>query len=143
MNLSVETPQIGTTAAHAAVAAAVNHARSLGITINAAVTDGSGTLMAFLRMNGAFLHSIDIALDKAYTAASFGLPTSKWSGVIGDDQLLPIGLNPRPSAASASPAVRPSRTKPAPAPACKPWAWFESPPPLFTMKQFHNFINGE
>ncbi|KAB7628850.1 GlcG/HbpS family heme-binding protein [Verminephrobacter eiseniae] len=95
MNLSVETPQIGTTAAHAAVAAAVNHARSLGITINAAVTDGSGTLMAFLRMNGAFLHSIDIALDKAYTAASFGLPTSKWSGVIGDDELLRIGLNRR------------------------------------------------
>src|SRR6218665_2870806 len=102
MNLSVETPQIGTTAAHPplaapvnhppslpgrapltrrpmtlpadppklapgapppAGAAAVNHARSLGITINAAVTDGSGTLMAFLRMNGAFLHSIDIALD--------------------------------------------------------------------------------
>src|SRR6218665_760475 len=95
MNRSVETPQVCTTAAHGAVAAAVNHARSLGITINAAVTDGSGTLMAFLRMNGAFLHSIDIALDKAYTAASFGLPTSKWSGVIGDDELLRIGLHRR------------------------------------------------
>ncbi|QLD50982.1 heme-binding protein, partial [Paraburkholderia fungorum] len=30
---------------------------------------------AFLRMPGAPLHSIDIAIDKAYTAASFGLPT--------------------------------------------------------------------
>lgn len=95
MSLSVDTAQIGTTAAHAAVAAAVGHARTLGIAINVAVTDGSGTLMAFLRMNGAFLHSIDIAIDKAYTAASFGFPTSKWGGVIGDDELLRIGLNQR------------------------------------------------
>jgi uncharacterized protein GlcG (DUF336 family) len=95
MSLSVDTAQIGTTAAHAAVAAAVEHARTLGIAINVAVVDGSGTLMAFLRMNGAFLHSIDIAIDKAYTAASFGFPTSKWGGVIGDDELLRIGLNRR------------------------------------------------
>ena len=95
MSLSVDTPQIGTTAAHAAVAAAVEHARTLGIAINVAVVDGSGTLMAFLRMNGAFLHSIDIAIDKAYTAASFGFPTSRWGGVIGDDELLRIGLNRR------------------------------------------------
>lgn len=95
MSLSVDTAQIGTTAAHAAVAAAVEHARTLGIAINVAVVDGSGTLMAFLRMNGAFLHSIDIAIDKAYTAASFGFPTSKWGGVIGDDELLRIGLNQR------------------------------------------------
>ena len=67
----------------------------LGVAINVAVVDGSGTLMAFLRMNGAFLHSIDIAIDKAYTAASFGFPTSKWGGVIGDDELLRIGLNQR------------------------------------------------
>ncbi|MDQ7745933.1 GlcG/HbpS family heme-binding protein [Hydrogenophaga pseudoflava] len=95
MSLSVDTSQIGTTAAHAAVAASVGHARTLGIAINVAVVDGSGTLMAFLRMNGAFLHSIDIAIDKAYTAASFGFPTSKWGGVIGDDELLRIGLNQR------------------------------------------------
>jgi uncharacterized protein GlcG (DUF336 family) len=30
-------------------------------------------------MNGAPLHSMDIALDKAYTASSFGLPTSQWT----------------------------------------------------------------
>jgi uncharacterized protein GlcG (DUF336 family) len=30
-------------------------------------------------MPGAFLHSIDIAIDKAYTAAGFGLPTSTWT----------------------------------------------------------------
>jgi uncharacterized protein GlcG (DUF336 family) len=33
-------------------------------------------------MPGAFLHSIDIAIDKAYTAASFGLPTSRWHAAL-------------------------------------------------------------
>jgi uncharacterized protein GlcG (DUF336 family) len=64
--------------------------------INVAVTDASGTLMAFLRMPGAFLHSIEIAIDKAYTAASFGFPTSQWAGAVADDELLRIGLNQRP-----------------------------------------------
>lgn len=82
-------------AAAAATQAAVAKAEALGIRINVAVTDASGTLMAFLRMPGAFLHSIDIAVDKAYTAASFGFPTSQWGGVIGDDELLRIGLNQR------------------------------------------------
>ncbi len=83
-------------AAATAVRAAVAQAEALGIRINVAVTDASGTLMAFLRMPGAFLHSIDIAIDKAYTAASFGFPTSRWGAVLGDDELLRLGLNQRP-----------------------------------------------
>lgn len=83
-------------AASTAVRAAVAQAEALGIRINVAVTDASGTLMAFLRMPGAFLHSIDIAIDKAYTAASFGFPTSRWGAVLGDDELLRLGLNQRP-----------------------------------------------
>lgn len=92
---SIATRCITAAAAAAATQAAVAKAEALGIRINVAVTDASGTLMAFLRMPGAFLHSIDIAVDKAYTAASFGFPTSQWGGVIGDDELLRIGLNQR------------------------------------------------
>jgi uncharacterized protein GlcG (DUF336 family) len=86
------------TAAAAATAtqAAVAKAEALGIRINVAVTDASGTLMAFLRMPGAFLHSIDIAIDKAYTAASFGFPTSQWGAALANDELLRQGLNARP-----------------------------------------------
>ncbi len=87
---------IDTAAAQAAVAAAVAHAETLGVRINVAVTDASGTLMAFLRMPRAFLHSIDIAIDKAYTAASFGFPTSQWAQALKDDDMLRIGLNQRP-----------------------------------------------
>lgn len=69
-------------AANAAVRAAVEHAASLGASVNVAVVDAAGVLIAFLRMPGAFLHSIDIAIDKAYTAASFGLPTGQWHEVL-------------------------------------------------------------
>ncbi|MBK6716365.1 MAG: heme-binding protein [Burkholderiales bacterium] len=83
-------------AAAAATQAAVAKAEALGIRINVAVTDASGTLMGFLRMPGAFLHSIDIAIDKAYTAASFGFPTSAWGAALANDELLRAGLNARP-----------------------------------------------
>ncbi len=83
-------------AAHAAVAAAVAHARSLGVRINVAVADTSGLLMGFLRMPGSFLHSIDIAIDKAYTAASFGFPTELWPALLEGDAGLRAGMPQRP-----------------------------------------------
>ena len=79
---SVAQRVIEATAASDAVRAAVAHAAGLGIRINVAVVDAGGNLAAFLRMPGAFLHSIDIAIDKAYTAASFGLPTSQWQAAL-------------------------------------------------------------
>jgi uncharacterized protein GlcG (DUF336 family) len=86
-------------AAHNAVEAAVQEARRLGLRINVAVTDPSGTLMAFLRMPGAFVHSVEIAIDKARTAAGFGFATSKWKDIVGGDALLAAGLNKQPGLA--------------------------------------------
>ncbi len=77
--LTVDTPQISWQAVQTALSAASAKAQALGVQVNIALTDGSGVMVGFLRMNGAPLHSIDIALDKAYTAASFGLPTSQWT----------------------------------------------------------------
>jgi uncharacterized protein GlcG (DUF336 family) len=79
---SVAQRLIDVLAASDAVRASVAHAAALGILINVAVVDAGGNLVAFLRMPGAFLHSIDIAIDKAYTAASFGLPTSQWHAAL-------------------------------------------------------------
>lgn len=93
---SVSVRSISAEAAAAATQAAVAHAKELGIRINVAVTDSSGTLMAFLRMPGAFLHSIDIATDKAYTSASFGMPTSQWMEILRQDEALRIGIPQRP-----------------------------------------------
>ena len=93
---SVEQRAITAEAANAAVVAAVAKAGELGIRINAAVTDASGVLAAFLRMPGAFLHSVDIAVDKAYTAAGFGFATSQWAGILQGDEELRLGMPVRP-----------------------------------------------
>src|SRR2546421_9031335 len=79
---SVPTRVIEWSAAASIARAAVEAASRAGARVNVAVVDPSGQLAAFLRMPGAPLHSIDIAIDKAYTAASFGLPTSRWSKMI-------------------------------------------------------------
>lgn len=78
MRTAAARPVVHWEAAHEAVRGAVEWAEEAGIAINVAVVDAGGNLAAFLRMPGAFLHSIDIAIDKAYTAAGFGLPTGEW-----------------------------------------------------------------
>tara|TARA_R110001583_G_scaffold168885_2_gene321755 strand:- start:6011 stop:6448 length:438 start_codon:yes stop_codon:yes gene_type:complete len=93
---SVGARAISAEGAAAAIQAAVAHAAALGIRINVAVTDSAGLLMAFLRMPGAFLHSVEIAIDKAYTAAGFGFPTSQWREILAGNEALRIGLPLRP-----------------------------------------------
>lgn len=93
---SVEVHAISVAAAASAVQAAVAHANELGIRINVAITDPAGVLMAFLRMPGAFLHSVEIAIDKAYTAASFGFSTSEWMSILAGDEALRLGMPLRP-----------------------------------------------
>ena len=93
---SVTQQSVGWEAALAMTQAAVEHADQLGIKVNVAITDPAGVLMAFLRMPGAFLHSVDIAIDKAYTAAGFGFPTSQWMEILAGDEALRIGMPLRP-----------------------------------------------
>lgn len=94
---SVATRCIDWPAALAAAQAAVQAAQQLDRRVNVAVVDASGTLAAFLRMPGAPLHSVEIAIDKAYTAAGFGLPTSRWTEVLaGHSPAVREGLVQRP-----------------------------------------------
>jgi uncharacterized protein GlcG (DUF336 family) len=79
MKIAVAQDVVHWEAAAASVAAAARWADEAGIKVNIAVADSGGNLAAFLRMPGAFLHSIEIAIDKAYTAAGFGLPTAAWT----------------------------------------------------------------
>jgi uncharacterized protein GlcG (DUF336 family) len=57
------------------IAAAKAKAIEIGVPMNVAVLDAAANLKAFLRMDGALLGSIDIALGKAKTAALFGMNT--------------------------------------------------------------------
>lgn len=96
MEIRTATPGITWEAASAAAQAAVRHAEKNGWRINVAVVDRGGNLMSFLRMPGAFLHSIDIAIDKAYTAASFGFPTKDWMAAVGHDDGMKLGFAAQP-----------------------------------------------
>lgn len=53
------------------IAQAIEKAEELGVDANVAVLDTAGHLKAFLRMDTAFLGSIDLALSKAKTAMLF------------------------------------------------------------------------
>jgi len=84
-------------AALRAMAAAIEAATAMGVRINVAVVDAGGVLAGFLRMPGAPLHSVEIAIDKAYTAASFGLDTAAWAQVLrGHSDAVRAGLVLRP-----------------------------------------------
>ncbi len=63
--------------ASAVVAAAKAKAEQQGTLMNIAVVDAGANLTAFVRMDGAFLGSIDISIKKAKTARFFNMPTGK------------------------------------------------------------------
>jgi uncharacterized protein GlcG (DUF336 family) len=78
--------------AEALVAGCAEKAREIGKPMTIAVCDQAGTLKSFLRMDGAPLLSVDIAQNKAYTAASFGITTDQWHEFIKDDPPLAAGI---------------------------------------------------
>lgn len=62
-------------AALGVVAAARRRADELGVAMNIAVVDTGANLVAFVRMDGAWLGSVEIAQNKAYTARAFDIST--------------------------------------------------------------------
>ncbi|WP_250626786.1 GlcG/HbpS family heme-binding protein [Pinirhizobacter soli] len=65
--------QLSAESAERVIAAARRKAGDLGAPVNIAVLDSGGHLKAFLRMDGAVLGSIELALGKAKTTVLFGL----------------------------------------------------------------------
>lgn len=70
------------------IAAATRKAADEDLRMNIAVVDAGNNLTAFARMDGAWLGSIDIALDKATTARSFDMPTRELEGMAQPGQPL-------------------------------------------------------
>src|SRR6478735_11015853 len=57
------------------IAAAQKKATEIGQPMNVAVCDAGGNLLAFERMEGAWLGSIDISINKAWTSRAFDIAT--------------------------------------------------------------------
>jgi uncharacterized protein GlcG (DUF336 family) len=66
---------IGLAAARRIIAAAEKKAEEIGQPMNVAVVDEGGNLVAFERMENAWLGSIDISQKKAWTSRAFDITT--------------------------------------------------------------------
>lgn len=83
---------LGTETVGEVIAAVAGAAIDHGTPMSIAVVDTAGILQGFLRMAGAPLLSVQLAQDKAYTAASFGIPTDQWHEFIRNDPPLATGI---------------------------------------------------
>ena len=57
------------------IAAAEKKAAEIGQPMNIAVADAGGNLVAHVRMDGAWIGSIDISINKAFTSRAFDIAT--------------------------------------------------------------------
>ena len=81
------------------VNAAMAKATELGVNENVAILDDGGNLKAFSRMDGASMPTIEIALNKAYTAL-FGVSTVDFFNFIKSDPSLLAGIPTLPRVAA-------------------------------------------
>ncbi len=61
------------------IAAGEKKAAEIGQPMNIAVVDAGGNLVSHARMDGAWLGSVDISINKAYTARAFDIQTKELS----------------------------------------------------------------
>jgi len=59
------------------IIAAEAKAREIGQPMNIAVVDAGGNLVSHVRMDGAWIGSIDISINKAFTARAFDIETAE------------------------------------------------------------------
>lgn len=97
MSLSRTVATLTSAAALKAVQAALAAASACGVAVVVAVVDASGHLLATVRADGAFVTSVSIAQDKAYTAAIFKVSTDQLRERLQLNQVLLDGLARRPN----------------------------------------------
>lgn len=92
---TLATASITRDAALALIDAARAAAKNIGIEVAIAVTDAGGHLTAFERSERSAFLTADVAIDKAWTAASFGLGTHVWGDIVSDPKVAQLAHRPR------------------------------------------------
>jgi len=75
--------------------AAEAEAKKQGLAMAIAIVDAGGNLVAFGRMDNTMLASIQIAMDKAFTAAYGKLPTQVWRSIVQSGNIPPLFFHER------------------------------------------------
>jgi glc operon protein GlcG len=76
--------------------AALAHAEELGARVCVAVVDNGGNLTALSRMDGATFATTELAVDKAATAAGYGMSTQALAEFASANPAILAGLSNRP-----------------------------------------------
>lgn len=92
MSLAFSKQSLSAEGASKVISGAQAKAGELGIPASIAVVDEAGVLKAMLRMDGASLISVDVAMKKAYTSAAAGFPTAEFFEFIKGDPPLLAGI---------------------------------------------------
>ncbi|HYK89011.1 MAG TPA: heme-binding protein [Acidobacteriota bacterium] len=76
-------PKLSLSDARLVLEGAEKRARDIGVDMDIAVVDDGGHLLAFIRMDGARVTSIDVSINKAFTAACARRATHEYAAVAG------------------------------------------------------------
>jgi uncharacterized protein GlcG (DUF336 family) len=85
-------PKLTLEGARAVLTAAEKRAQEIGVPMDIAVVDDGAYLLAFIRMDGAKLSSVQIAITKAVSAAIRRMPTGPVPPGAEPNLLLSLGL---------------------------------------------------
>ena len=88
-------PSITLAAAKKMLDAAEAEAKKQGLLMVMAIADTGGNLVAFSRMDNAMLLSIQIAMDKAFTAAFSKVPSEVWRNILRAGMLPQLFIHER------------------------------------------------
>jgi uncharacterized protein GlcG (DUF336 family) len=75
--------------------AAMSKAKKQGLTMAIAIVDVGGNLIAFGRMDEVMLASIQISIDKAFTAVYGKVPTQIWRMIVQSGNIPPLFIHER------------------------------------------------
>ena len=90
------TASITRAAGAALIEAARTAAEEMSVEGAVAVTDSAGNLVAFERTDGAPFLTVEVAINKAWTAASYNQATHVWNAYLaGDPTAAPLANIPR------------------------------------------------
>lgn len=82
-------------AATALITASLAAAVEIGFEAAVAITDAGGYLRAFERADRSPFLTAEVAINKAYTAASYGVATHIWKAVLDDPNVAHLAHVPR------------------------------------------------
>lgn len=94
-SLSITSENVNVETAALLMDAAIKASESMGLEIAVAIVDAGGHLRSFQRTDGAPFLTVEAAISKAWTAASYHYPTHIWNDYIHSMKVAPLMNIPR------------------------------------------------